>query len=267
MIANSGHNEHGGLYGGTPGDQTGGEWCVREWYSCPWSCVLRYPDANAAEEAAYLARRAAGNDHIGYNQLHRLSFWDALDATGTYDPADIDQDCDDDCSAGVTAIWKAVGKRLGIQALADLDPSTYTGNLRERFCDAGFGCITDASVRESDDFELPGDVLLRDNFHTALNLDVGSEMWDKWDPQPQAPGAGADEDTDEKIKEIEMNVASIIEAPEGRYLWNGQGLHEIQTDAELESVRGVYEKDGSTMPAYEFTKVGSVDRIRAVLAR
>lgn len=50
----------------------------------------------------------------------------------------------------------------------------------------------------------------------------------------------------------------------GRYSGGEPG---DQTDGELESVRGVYEKDGSTMPTYTFSKEGSVDRIMAVLAR
>ena len=77
MIANSGGNEWGGLYGGAPGDQTGREWCVREWYSCPWLVVLRHPEQRLAREFAYLARRAAGNDEptcVKHCQAHVLTY-------------------------------------------------------------------------------------------------------------------------------------------------------------------------------------------------
>ena len=43
-------NEHGGITGGKPGDQTGREICVRSYYSAPWDCVLRYSAANEPVE-------------------------------------------------------------------------------------------------------------------------------------------------------------------------------------------------------------------------
>lgn len=182
MIANSGGNEWGGLYGGAPGDQTGREWCVREWYSCPWLVVLRHPEQRLAREFAYLARRAAGNDRVGYNQLNRMSFWAALEATGTYDPADISTPCDDDCSAGVTACVKAAGIRLGYGAVAAIDPSTCTGNMRESFEAVGFEALTASGYTASPDRLHPGDVLLRDGYHVAMNLDLG-DLAEGWDPE------------------------------------------------------------------------------------
>lgn len=272
MIWNSGHDERGRYSGGQPGDQTGTECCVREWFSSPWDCVLRYPDQALAAEAAELGRHAAANDNIGYCQAHRNTFYEALAQTGTWDPADVDRACEGDCCRDCTTVWQAVGERHGVEALKALDPdpygdTTYTANARGRYEAAGFQVLTGDYFTGSDAHLLPGDCLLNECVHMAMQLDVGDDVaGGVWDPQPQAADGG-DEDTDEKIEEIAMNTASIIEAPEGRYLWNGQGLHEIQTDAELESVRGVYEKDGSTMPTYEFTKAGSVGRIRAVLAR
>lgn len=181
MIANSGHDENGRYWGGQPGDQTGGEWCVRAWYSCPWDVVLRHPNQAFAADAAELGRHAAANDLIGYNQLNRESFWNRLSETGTYDPADIATACDDDCSAGVTAIWKAVGYRHGDSALQALGPDTYTGNLRERFEAAGFEPLWGGEYTGGASRLMPGDVLLNEGFHTALNLDLGDEAG-AWNP-------------------------------------------------------------------------------------
>ena len=238
------------------------------WYSCPWWVVLRYPNQYAALEASTLARHAAGNDIIGYNQINRLSFWNALERTETYDPADITEACDDDCSAGVTALYKAVGMRLGIPELANLDETTYTGNLREHFLDAGFEAITSGYVVSSPDYLLPGDVLLRDGFHVALNLDCGDAIEEgEWHPEDFLPNTGKDED--EKIGELTMVEIAIINAPEGTFLWDAKArkLSEIKTDDERDSIVGIYTKDGSVMPMYDFVKPGSVKRIRDVLAR
>ena len=271
MIWNSGHDERGRYSGGEPGDQTGDECCVREWFSSPWDCVLRYPDQALAAEAAELARHAAANDLIGYCQAHRNTFYERLAETGTWDPADISEACEGDCCRDCTTVWQAVGERHGVGALKALDPdpygdTTYTANARGRYEAAGFQVLTGDYFTGSDAHLLPGDCLLNEAVHMAMQLDVGRDVADGvWEPWGQG-GADADSDNDD-IEEATMNFASIIEAPEGRYLWDGRGLHEVKTDAELESVRGVYEKDGSTMPTYQFSKPGSVGRIRAVLAR
>ena len=124
--------------------------------------------------------------------------------------------------------------------------------------------LTGGFFTGSDAHLLPGDCLLNERVHMAMQLDVG---WDVDEGVWRPGGAGQAPKEEDDIKEATMNFASIIEAPEGRYLWDGHGLHEIETDGELESVRGVYEKDGSTMPTYTFSKEGSVGRIRDVLAR
>lgn len=269
MIWNSGHDENGAYAWGVPGDQTGGECCIRPWFSSPWDCVLRYPDQSLAAEAAELGRHAAGNDLIGYCQAHRNTFYEQLAATGTWDPADIAEPCEGDCCRDCTTVWQAVGERHGIEALKRLDPdpygdTTYTANARERYEAAGFQVLTGSFFTGSDAHLLPGDCLLNEGMHMAMQLDVG---WDV-DEGVWCPGdSGQAPEEEDDIKEATMNFASIIEAPEGRYLWDGHGLHEIKTDGELESVKGVYEKDGSTMPKYTFCKEGSVGRIRAVLAR
>lgn len=269
MIWNSGHDENGRYSWGEPGDQTGGECCIRPWFSSPWDCVLRYPDQALAAEATELGRHAADNDLIGYCQSHRNTFYEQLAATGTWEPKDISTPCETDCCRSCTTIWQAVGERHGIDALKSLDPdpygdTTYTANARERYEAAGFQVLTGDFFTASDAHLLPGDCLLNTHVHMAMQLDVG---WDVGDGVWCPGGGGQAPEEEDDIKEATMNLASIIEAPEGRYLWNSHGLHEIKTDGELESVRGVYEKDGSTMPTYKFDKAGSVDRIRSVLTR
>ena len=55
QIVHAAGNEFGGATGGKPGDQTGGEICVRNYYNSPWDCVLRYygegESVPAAEES------------------------------------------------------------------------------------------------------------------------------------------------------------------------------------------------------------------------
>ena len=175
MIANSGHDERGRYTGGQAGDQTGTEWEIRSWYkySSGWSCVLRYPDTKVASKIAELAKKSANNNNIGYNQANRTSFWFAL-KDANYDPSKISKKCDADCSAGVSAIVKAVGYLLNIQSLKDIAITNYTGSMKPNFKVAGFEVLTAEKYLTSDKFLMPGDIILNERHHTCINLDYGS---------------------------------------------------------------------------------------------
>ncbi len=181
MIVNSGHDENGKLYGGTLGDQTGGECVYREWYSCPWNRVFRHPNQRIAATIAAEALQAAGNDHVGYDQSRRETFWEQLEACGTYCAKDITVDCAMDCSAGIAAYIRAAGYLCGDDGCKSVAPDTYTGNERERLLAAGFTELTEGGYLWGDEYLLPGDILLRDNYHTACNVSVGEYAPD-WDP-------------------------------------------------------------------------------------
>lgn len=175
MISNSGHDENGKYSGGKAGDQTGTEWQIIPWYNRPWNVILRHPDAKVRAEIAKLARAAAGNNKIGYDQGQRTTFWQHL-TTSNYDPAQITVNCEADCSAGVAAICKAVGYRLGIAEMKNINKDAYTGNLRSALKAAGFETLTTSKYLSSDKYLLEGDVLLYEGHHTAINLDNGSAV-------------------------------------------------------------------------------------------
>lgn len=177
MISNSGGDERGNIIGGKAGDQTSNEWCIIPWYSRPWNCVLRHPDENVRKKIADLARKAANNNHIGYNQYNRDSYYNELKKVG-YNPSLIKVFCDADCSAGVIANIKATGYLLGIKALQSIT-CTYTGNMRESLKSAGFKVLTDDKYLTSDNYLREGDILLNDACHTATNLTNGSKVTEK----------------------------------------------------------------------------------------
>lgn len=174
MISNCGHDENGKYSGGAAGDQTGTEWEIRTWYNRPWNCVLRHPDRNVGNMLADLARKAAQNNLVGYDQNQRGTYWQHLKASN-YDPAQITIKCEADCSSGVAANVKAAGYRLGIKALQIVSADCYTGNLRAALKAAGFDVLTASKYLTSDAYLLPGDILLYEGHHTATNLDTGSK--------------------------------------------------------------------------------------------
>ena len=179
-ISNSGSDECGTYAGGQAGDQTGKEWCMRSWYSRPWSCVLRYPDQTVALKIAQLGIDAALNDKVGYDQGQRETYWTQLKKAG-FCPSKITVACEADCSAGVCANVRAVGYLLGIPALKN-HTGTYTGNMRSALKKAGFQVLTESKYLTSGDYLLPGDILLNDMHHTAVSATVGKKVRGEWNP-------------------------------------------------------------------------------------
>lgn len=169
MISNCGHDENGAYAGGKAGDQSGTEWYLREWYSKPWDCVIRYPSQRVRDTIAELATEAAKNDLIGYDQNERLTFWEHLKASNYY-PKDITEKCEADCSSGVAAIVKATGYILGIPALQNVSIDCYTGNLKDALWSAGFEVLTDSMYTSSEEHLQNGDILLSIGHHTCIEI-------------------------------------------------------------------------------------------------
>lgn len=177
MISNCGHDENGRYHGGKAGDQTGGEWCIREWYKRPWNCVLRHPDVTVRKDIARLARQAAENPLIGYDQDQRDTFWEALKTAENYLPENIKKACEADCSSGVAAIVKAVGYRKGYEDLQKISPDLWTGNMRTALVKAGFKCLKASKYLNSANYLRRGDILLNESHHVAINLDRGPKTY------------------------------------------------------------------------------------------
>ena len=172
MISNSGHDENNRYTGGAAGDQTGTEWQIRAWYNRPWNLVLRYPDRMVGDLIAELSREAAENNKIGYDQGQRNTYWSALSAAG-YWPSKITTKCEADCSSGVLSNVKAAGFILGIKKLQEVDHNGWTGSMRSQLKAAGFEVLSTNKYLTSDNYLLPGDILLNEASHTAVNLDTG----------------------------------------------------------------------------------------------
>lgn len=175
MISNCGSDERGRASGGQIGDQTGNEWRIRSWYSSPWKCILRHPDEKVRSEIVRLAKDGANNNNIGYDQSKRTTFWTQLEKA-KYEPSKIKVKCSTDCSASVSAICKAVGYILNIEKLKRISENNWTGSMRTAFMYAGFNVYVDNKYLNSADYLIPGDILLNDSKHTAINLDYGNAV-------------------------------------------------------------------------------------------
>lgn len=182
-VANCGKDENNGYFGGEAGDQTGTEFWVINWYNYGQDYVLRYTGERADEVRALIAQyaiAAANNNHIGYDQGQRDTFWNMLVKYG-YNPANIKEDCEADCSSSVASIIKAVGYTLGIQSLKDVWLFATYGE-RSALTSAGFSYTTSSSYLSSSNYLLAGDIILNTSKHTNICIKNGIYASDqsKW---------------------------------------------------------------------------------------
>lgn len=176
MLSNCGHDENNKYHGGSAGDQTGTEYRVIKWYNRPWNYVLRAKSRTVGNKLAQIARQAAENNNIGYDQYQRLTYFDAL-SKADWNPSKITTKCETDCTASTAANVIATGYQLGIKSLEEVSPKLYSGNIRKGLMATGeFDTLTASKYLTSDKYLLPGDILLYENHHAAINLDTGSAL-------------------------------------------------------------------------------------------
>lgn len=172
MIAQASIGGNGQVYDPHPGNQTGGELNIKQWSSRPWKCVLRPKDPNMGIRLATLQRDACRNQNIGYDWARRTTYFSKLRAAN-WNPSAIRDKCDTDCSALTCANIAAVGHLMNNSQWASLGQLS-THYMRSALTSRGFLLLTESRYLTSDKYLLPGDVLLNDGKHTAVNLDAGS---------------------------------------------------------------------------------------------
>lgn len=222
MISNCGSDEHGKTHGGKAGDQTGKEWRIRSWYDRPWKCILRYKGEAVADLIADLAILSAENDKIGYDQWERDTYWKYL-VKADYHPENIKAVCESDCSAGVMAIVKATGYRLGIKALKDVNEKLTCRGMRKALEKAGFEVLDAKKYLTSEKYLQRGDILLNDTAHTAIEVGDG------------------------KVKN-QKDKEKPTEKPQEKPTSSGKVICKLQPARELSiALRGTYEVTASTL--------------------
>lgn len=178
MVSSCGHDERGKYSGGQAGDQTGTEYYLRPFYvpSYGWDYVLRYPDKKVASVISDIAMKAAQNDKIGYDQSYpdRMSFWEQMKKAG-YFPEKITTPCESDCSSSTSVVVASAGHRLGLTKLQQVSAYNTTRTLRDTLIKAGFECLTEKKYLTSDQYLLPGDIVLSEAHHVVINVSTGSK--------------------------------------------------------------------------------------------
>lgn len=160
-IAHASINENGTINGGTPGDQTGGEVCIRDYYDKNWTCALRPKDYTVGYKIVRFMIDAANNDNIGYCQDHRITLYNALQKV-EFHVRMVSEKVECDCSSLVACALIAAG--------VPVSPDIYTGNMVNAIAQTD---MFDLIMQVTPDKLLPGDILVKEGSHTAVVVGFG----------------------------------------------------------------------------------------------
>lgn len=165
-IVHASHDEYGRYSGGQPGDQTGNEVCIANWYNRPWNMVLRPVHPHVGNTIANVALHLALLPQVGYSQGDRLSLWNECEKI-EWDVVRLPtiSACNCDCSSLIAVILRFAGIEV---------PSNVTSYTIEKYVLSGhaFTRIT-GDILVNPERLRRGDILLNTLHHVAVAVDTG----------------------------------------------------------------------------------------------
>ena len=183
MAVRIGHasiDERGKASGGTAGDQTGKEVCIRNWYNKGWKVLLRAKDTAVRKKIAASCTAACNNKNLGYDQSGRNTGLQEAKAVN-WDFSKIETPAEFDCSSLATACVQAAGITVWSGGNA---PTTRT--LEKVLTATGaFEALADEKYLTGTDYLLEGDILLNPGSHVVMVLDDGAKAEQEVHTQPK----------------------------------------------------------------------------------
>ena len=169
-IGHASISEHG-TSTGTAGDSGDREVYVKSDYDITNlnpNVVLRPKLSTLAEASAVACEAGCNNAHIGYSQSSRNTLYNLASAV-SFDLAQVNTDCNTDCSAFMTVCAIAGGAKISYGSNA---PTTT--NMRTRFKQSGdYSILTDTKHLTMTDYLKRGDILVKEGKHTVMVLENG----------------------------------------------------------------------------------------------
>ena len=156
-----------GTINGAKGDQTGGEVCVRAFYSKPWDYMAIHPDTTVREKHAQAIEAACTNNNIGYGQSDRNTL-NTLAKVAEYDLSKVGK-CNCDCSSlqNVAAVASGSGASYGSNGWT-------TSTMKAALQKLGYKIITDATYLKTEAYCVRGAIYVKASSHTVCGLDNGA---------------------------------------------------------------------------------------------
>lgn len=175
-------DERGKVSGGKPGDQTGKEVKIGNWYNFGQDVVIRAKSAKVAAKMAKACKFLCRSDYPGYNQGQRTTLYDELEKV-KFDYTKLKKKCNTDCSAYMGAVARCAGIKVS--------KNIWTGNMVAAFKATGkFEILTSAKYLTSDKYLKTGDIIVNQATHVIMALEDGSKAKGYAGTYPSLPTKG-----------------------------------------------------------------------------
>ena len=240
-------NEKGTVSGGKPGDQTKKEVKTGAYYNFGQTVVLRFKDRSKAKKYAAFIKAVCQNEHVGYCQAHKTSLSTQLNKVG-WDVSKLKTNCEVDCSELTRCGLFYVG--------IIINSNVYTGNMISKYMATGeFEKLTDSKYLSGGDYNLTGDIAVREGHHTISVLSDGA----KSKSIAKKEDAKKEETKKETIGKVEA-AKSYDRSYAGTYIVNTKSeALALRTGAGESKTKITSMKKGSSVECYGYyTKVGKV---------
>lgn len=166
MTVKIGHasiDENGKIVGKLKGDQTKKEIFTRNWYNGSWNVYLECIDTDLAKKSATILESICENNNYGYSQPNRWSGYKSIRSNGN----NISKGSGDfDCSSLIISSYILAG--------LDIEPTGYTGNMRQLLLSTGkFIEYIDGKHLTTDEYAAVGGVYIKEGKHVIMALENG----------------------------------------------------------------------------------------------
>lgn len=150
------------------GDQTGKEVCVADWYSKPWTYLLRFENQIIMDSVIETAKKIANSNLVGYDQSKRNSLYAELKKHGfdvdNYLLSGVKTSCD--CSSFVYSCLCCTFENIR----SDSNAPT-TSEMRKFYSRYKFTVYDNSDYVNNVNNLRNGDILLKPNSHTVFVYD------------------------------------------------------------------------------------------------
>lgn len=258
-IAHASIDERGKAKGGTAGDSTKKEVCIRTWYNKPWDYVLRIINEKVRVQFANNMIDIANNNNVGYDQNQRNTLLTQAIKVD-FDFAKITVKCECDCSSMITiaylaAVYKVLGKQEYERQKAVLvvgGNCATTSTLKTRFTKLGAVQVLYSKTYVAGTSKAVfGDIYNKAGSHVVAYIDDGCKLFKT---QIAVDGVWGKNTTRRLQEMFGTPVDGIVSNQYLKYMDDNPGL--LDTTFEWESTPG---ENGSSLIKAIQRKVGVTD--------
>ncbi|MEG1523822.1 MAG: SH3 domain-containing protein [Clostridia bacterium] len=192
-IGHACQDENGKARGGMPGDQTGRETRIQDWYDRGggWGAYIECKDDALGNKFASFMEQICKDDSFGYDQDDRKTGYQAIIAAGSIEAA---ENSEFDCSSLVYACILLSGINVPLGSTHSMEKTLLATGM--------FVAYHDAAHLKTCDYAKRGGIYLKAGKHVAMALNDGPKAGQSASPSSVSTGSSESNSSKKTIPRI-----------------------------------------------------------------